>query len=753
MMKRYFLLLTVLSFSLLFEAKEVSYDEALMKASEFFAPASSSKKQVKALKNNLSLATTFKQIDETDKPAFYIINNGKNGFVIVSADDNAKTILGYSDKGAFDADKIPENVKFWLNYYAQQISYVAQNGISKPLYATATTYDPIAPLLGAIEHDQNEPYNNMCPLMIGYPTPTGCAATAAGQIMTKWKYPAKGKGSADYSYSFSYYDPNTGENGEDKIECKADFSQSTYDWKNIKDKYQGLKNYGYTEAQANAVALLLRDIGYASQMTYSLNGSGTSDQSVAKAFVDNFSYDKSLKRVVFNAFYTEKDPDTKEIIRSENVVWNLEEDMMDDLYADLKAGRPVFCAGTDDKGESGHGFVCDGIQSDGKLHINWGWDGVANGYYALTAFIPTKTGTGAGLGQYTNNISFLTNIKAENKTSNYALTVGLRNLSYITSFNRFNKSETNEYVLFKTTNTDGKNVVYAGYDCWNLGYTAINKIGFGYVLSKEDVPLYSKSATWLSASEERMYSKYLGLEVGQPLYLSLDIKPKISIPDLVQGVQNGVYDLQIAVQDQYAYGSFYPAYIWDRGKVKNKIAVGKDKVYIYPASEKNYSRSKTPTNLKATRKGDVYTVSWTGTSTRYIFLAWDDNDLTVEEVSSKSKTGLSAGKQWAVFACDRTSGSLISATSHIAYGGVLDNSVPEGDQPTDVENVDEDGITISTHHLTIEIKATASSAIKVYNVSGDILYSAQRTHASFRAPQAGVYLVQVGDKKHKVLVK
>ena len=60
-MKRYCLLLTLLSFALVFEAKEVSYNEALQTASKFFAPASSSKKQIKALKSNLSLATTFNQ--------------------------------------------------------------------------------------------------------------------------------------------------------------------------------------------------------------------------------------------------------------------------------------------------------------------------------------------------------------------------------------------------------------------------------------------------------------------------------------------------------------------------------------------------------------------------------------------------------------------------------------------------------------------------------------------------------------------
>ncbi len=743
-MKRYFLLLTLLSFAFVFEAKEVSYDEALQTASEFFAPASSSKKQVKALKSNLSLATTFNQT-EAEKPAFYVINNGEKGFVIVSADDNAKQILAYSEEGAFDANNIPSNVKFWLNRYAEEISYMVKNGSSKPLYASPT-YTAIEPLLGDILHNQNSPYNDLCPLIGGTTrAATGCVATAAGQIMTKWKYPTTGTGTVSYSW-----------NG---TTLSADFSKSTYDWKNILDRYvynywEGSQNYN--DAQGTAIAQLLKDIGYAAQMVYGKESS-SNDQAMAAGLVNNFKYDKSLTRVAFNASYSANG-------KSETMNWNLEEDMMDEIYAELQAGRPMFIAGTAPVGNTGHAFVCDGIQSDGKLHINWGWDGSGNGYYELTGFKPTGDGIGSGTRDYTANVAFLTHIQPNKGTKTTPVEVGLRNLSYTQTTNQFTKSNQTSINLFKATTTSGTNVVYAGYDYFNLGYTDITRISLGYALYKKNVRVYSSAAPWMiwnnTANVEEMDiedgsgNTHKGIDL--PVYafsgIQNDITPTGSISTLVNNVQTGVYDLHVAAKD-HAVGVFYPVYIWNRGKVKNKIAVGKNKVYIYPANT-NYSRNNKPTNLQSTQNGSTYTLSWSGNAANYMLLIWNDDDLTVEKVSSKSKTGVAGGQHWAVFACE-TSGSLVYATSDIAYS-VTDGSVPDDDpeeEPTPVDEVSEDGITVATNQLTIEVKAAAVNAIQIYNVLGDRLYSVQGTQASFKAPQAGVYVVQVGDKKRKVLVK
>ena len=46
--------------------------------------------------------------------AFYVFNaDGRQGFVIVSADDRTEPILGYSDQGSLDMENLPENAKAW----------------------------------------------------------------------------------------------------------------------------------------------------------------------------------------------------------------------------------------------------------------------------------------------------------------------------------------------------------------------------------------------------------------------------------------------------------------------------------------------------------------------------------------------------------------------------------------------------------------------------------------------------------------
>ena len=68
----------------------------------------------------VELAFTQYQIDNTT-PAVFVFNSTDEGFVLVSAEDNARAVLGYSDEGTFDANNIPENMQFWLKMYADEM--------------------------------------------------------------------------------------------------------------------------------------------------------------------------------------------------------------------------------------------------------------------------------------------------------------------------------------------------------------------------------------------------------------------------------------------------------------------------------------------------------------------------------------------------------------------------------------------------------------------------------------------------------
>ena len=50
--------------------------------------------------------------------------------------------------------------------------------------------------------------------------------------------------------------------------------------------------------------------------------------------------------------------------------------------------------------EAGHAFVCDGYDGYGLFHINWGWDGMSDGYFRLQALNPYAQGTGGSKSGY-----------------------------------------------------------------------------------------------------------------------------------------------------------------------------------------------------------------------------------------------------------------------------------------------------------------------------------------------------------------
>ena len=71
-----------------------------------------------AVSQETDLQHAYTAMQPDGKPAFYVFNKleGK-GFVIVSADDRAYTILGYSDTGNWDESDLPDNLRTWLEMY------------------------------------------------------------------------------------------------------------------------------------------------------------------------------------------------------------------------------------------------------------------------------------------------------------------------------------------------------------------------------------------------------------------------------------------------------------------------------------------------------------------------------------------------------------------------------------------------------------------------------------------------------------
>lgn len=69
---------------------------------------------------------------------YYIFNVGTNGgFVIVSGDDRAKPILGYTDSGSFPADNLPDNFRNWMSFYQKELTALA--AIAEDTTTTSTS--------------------------------------------------------------------------------------------------------------------------------------------------------------------------------------------------------------------------------------------------------------------------------------------------------------------------------------------------------------------------------------------------------------------------------------------------------------------------------------------------------------------------------------------------------------------------------------------------------------------------------------
>lgn len=297
----------------------------------------------------------------TREPAVYVFNNRAGGFMLLAADDEFEPLVGYSTEGEFDPAKMSPAQQWWMSQYAAQVQQARLLGVqSRADDFSAPAINPLCSTLWS----QDSPYNKMCPV-IGYmPAPVGCVATAAAQIMKYHQFPARGQGSNSYSWYSSDGKRHT---------LKTDFSQSEYKWEQMLNSYKGDH---YTEAQADAVALLSANCGAAANMAYDTYASGTTSTPMAYGLVTYFNYDKSLA-IAQRACY-------------EMEAWN------ELIYNELKAKRPVLYTGSGQGG--GHAFVCDGFDGNGYFHFNWGWAGMSDGYYKLSLLDPPAMGTGGGLG-------------------------------------------------------------------------------------------------------------------------------------------------------------------------------------------------------------------------------------------------------------------------------------------------------------------------------------------------------------------
>ncbi len=341
-------------------AREITADEALQRLNG----ASDVPSAVKARNVATSVNAQTIYTPDNNSPALYLFRQDEQ-LLVLPADDRVKPLLGYTD--APSEGQMPEQLQWWLNEYARQIQYLQQQPehgtglyITRPSRAESSAKAPIAPMI-TTRWNQGTPFNNQCPMVDGQRSVTGCVATAAAQIMKYFNYPDKGTG------SLTYVDENNNT-------YSINFASKSFDWDNMIDNY----NATYTATQASAVAYLMKACGYACQMSYTASESGASSEDMANGLTTYFKYNSALRIL---------DRDQYPLAQ-----WQ------DMIYENLQTVGPLYYSGDDRS--AGHAFVCDGYSEDGYFHFNWGWGGVYDGYFQLTALLPEGQGIGGNAGGF-----------------------------------------------------------------------------------------------------------------------------------------------------------------------------------------------------------------------------------------------------------------------------------------------------------------------------------------------------------------
>ena len=296
--------------------------------------------------------------------SYYVFNVGNDGFVIVSADDNFRPLIAYSQDGNYDLGNPVSNA--YLNSIAENRSSVKSNVIDPMVKAEWESLRNSGRLISRnggrgvdylvkTKWNQNPaPYNSLCPAdsqspNAGYHAYVGCVATAMSQLMKYWNYPAQGQGSHSYPH------PKYGT-------ISANFGATTYDWDNMLNSYSA---GGYNAEQGNAVATLCFHCGVAVDMDYGGDveeGSGSNLDRVPDAISSYFHYT--------NHAYIVQKP-------SALSSWqNL-------LKESFDMGWPVAYSGTEPGAGYGHAFICDGYNDYDMFHFNWGWGGSNDNYYLI----------------------------------------------------------------------------------------------------------------------------------------------------------------------------------------------------------------------------------------------------------------------------------------------------------------------------------------------------------------------------------
>ncbi len=288
--------------------------------------------------------------------------------MIVSGNDAAYPVLGFSETDRFDFDMANPSLQKFMEDYKREIKYIVEHKISNDAtieYWQAIenprpslekkTEDKVGPFITS-KWGQGVPYNNYCPEDEDGPgghALAGCVAIAMSQIMNYWQYPEQGN--SEHSYNHTDYG-----------DLYANFD-TTYNWDNIMDRHYDW----HADSLNNEVAQLIYHCAVAVEMYFGPEGSGAFSHDVPFAMTQYFGYSDDIKHIRKNSY------------SAENWIGILKNEMYEE--------SPVYYSGASEDGSGGHAFLLNGYWNyEGKNYfsINWGWSGFSNGWFLVDDLTP-----------------------------------------------------------------------------------------------------------------------------------------------------------------------------------------------------------------------------------------------------------------------------------------------------------------------------------------------------------------------------
>lgn len=288
----------------------------------------------------------------------HIFNRKGGGFMIVAADDCALPVLAYSHSGSFTLKDAPDNLSAWVDATSRVILKAAALG-RQPDSRTLAIWDSPAVLsrssagshlINTATWGQTSPFNYYAPTVDGEKSISGCLSVAMAIIMRHYCWPEAGSGVLPpYSYK------------TDKGNTRTQSGHALgdpYIWSDMPINHVPEDN--------RSVAKLIYDCGVAVKSSFNKGATGAFPDDAPGAMAEYFSYSQAAL-LEQRSYYSTS-------------AW------LNRIKAEIDLDRPVLYSASASLGA--HAFIVDGYDESSCLHVNWGWKGSGNGYFAIDCFFP-----------------------------------------------------------------------------------------------------------------------------------------------------------------------------------------------------------------------------------------------------------------------------------------------------------------------------------------------------------------------------